>query len=1254
MIFEVFYFCQKMSLQLYQTVNFYLTDDDLKYIKETVNEGEIPRDYKFIRDLIKNNGGDLKNIWTREHVMDFFKGLREKKELEQATQEEYEKEWKDDYEWDIDEYKSGNTVHSQIVPTENRKQQLINDWRHQISVYKKTDRQKQIAKLERELEQKRRELTKLRQEEKEWQEEYAKEWKDLTWDEPVFGNTVNSKISPMDKLMTELYRNPFGTKIAFNEFTTKEHEELGRRLRDWYHSQIESKRELEDRIFVEFWLLNGSHIMRPLFRCDEQLNKMFEGDYTFSVDNMDDNISSDQTVPIYISMFTSMTFHLKEKPAKGYFRDDHESGFFPYRLREEFKEFAPILEPYQIYYRMNQSAKSKTEALENCFIHVCKQCGVDNETAYNIAKFTDDRRYIDVKVLTHITEKFPQVCFKVRKIDNRGKIQIMNEKNKHMYGTQKEDSIVVEICEFQKHFFKFDTNVPVNLFYIKNFAKVNEYGDKKGWTFEDKCKASKFRANGVPRTDISKCKCDSFRLITTLMDAGAFEPIKACDEDFKSLEINMRYLDQKYDDIIAKPEVDRDVKIIADEKGPRKKTYLNSNIFYADFETCKRSNDKGGFYAFEFMLCVQSMNGSRKETFVGSDCGEQMCKYLPNHSLVYFHNLGFDGRLLMKCGVSNMIRKGSKIMSMTVTYNDKQIELRDSYSMLSQPLATFPSAFPKAFAGTNIHKELFPYDYYTYERVYTNGKSIGNIKEAIEIAHWNEQQAETFLHNLEITGSKLSDDTFDMIKYCEFYCQQDVNVLRIGFNAFHDAALDDPINLNVFEFLTAASLAGEYMDRNVFKPNGNIYKISGNLQKFIQKCVYGGRCMTRDNKCWHVMDKLDDFDACSLYPSAMARLFTVEGVPEYYDFSKEIENVYSKDNLPWIIQHAFDEDQTEPTAEKYISQFFIHIAIKKVGIDRHFPLIVKRANGKQTNCNECVEMYVDMITLQDLIKYQQIEFTIIEGYIMKGKRDHRIRKAITSLFEKRAEFKRTGNPVQQIIKLIMNSAYGKTIQKPIKSTVTYANEEKMNWLFWHKYNSIIESTQIPNTNIWYIEKMRREDSQFNNAIFGVSVLSMSKRIMNEVMCLAEDLNIKIYYQDTDSMHIEHDKLHILAEEFKKIYGRELIGENKIGCFHNDFDELKDAYCVEHISCGKKIYCDVLANDKGESALHYRMKGAPQRSIQIAANENYDGDIVKLYSDMNKGQEITIDLLKGGCIFKMDKYGNIEYNKGMFRKIKATC
>lgn len=34
------------------------------------------------------------------------------------------------------------------------------------------------------------------------------------------------------------------------------------------------------------------------------------------------------------------------------------------------------------------------------------------------------------------------------------------------------------------------------------------------------------------------------------------------------------------------------------------------------------------------------------------------------------------------------------------------------------------------------------------------------------------------------------------------------------------------------------------------------------------------------------------------------------------------------------------------------------------------------------------------------------------------------------------------------------------------------------------------------------------------------ILDQSKRLMNEVCCLAEDLGIDIYYTDTDSMHIE--------------------------------------------------------------------------------------------------------------------------------------
>lgn len=60
--------------------------------------------------------------------------------------------------------------------------------------------------------------------------------------------------------------------------------------------------------------------------------------------------------------------------------------------------------------------------------------------------------------------------------------------------------------------------------------------------------------------------------------------------------------------------------------------------------------------------------------------------------------------------------------------------------------------------------------------------------------------------------------------------------------------------------------------------------------------------------------------------------------------------------------------------------------------------------------------------------------------------------------------------------------------------------------------------------------------------------------MNEVVCLAYDLNIPIYYQDTDSMHIKKDPLIKLSYSFRELYKCELIG-SYIGQYHSDFDLL---------------------------------------------------------------------------------------------------
>ena len=137
------------------------------------------------------------------------------------------------------------------------------------------------------------------------------------------------------------------------------------------------------------------------------------------------------------------------------------------------------------------------------------------------------------------------------------------------------------------------------------------------------------------------------------------------------------------------------------------------------------------------------------------------------------------------------------------------------------------------------------------------------------------------------------------------------------------------------------------------------------------------------------------------------------------------------------------------------------------------------------------------------------------------------------------------------------------------------------------------------------------------------------------------------------MHIEHDKLNQLSDSFKEKYGRELIGENIMGRFHNDFDELKEAYCVSHISLGKKMYYDALTNVNGEKAEHYRMKGIPNDVIKKKAKSHFGGKIKTLYEYIYEGGNITFDLAAAKVVFQMEKTGEILHRNRFTRNVKST-
>ena len=226
----------------------------------------------------------------------------------------------------------------------------------------------------------------------------------------------------------------------------------------------------------------------------------------------------------------------------------------------------------------------------------------------------------------------------------------------------------------------------------------------------------------------------------------------------------------------------------------------------------------------------------------------------------------------------------------------------------------------------------------------------------------------------------------------------------------------------------------------------------------------------------------------------------------------------------------------------------------------------------------------------------------------------------------------------------MNSSYGKTLQKAIADEIKFKSSTEIDNFIDKHYNRIVHYEELFGGNEDYKRyKVKMEkgiNEHFNNCHCGVEVLAMSKRIMNEVMCLAEENGLDIYYQDTDSMHIKQENISILAKKYNELYGRELIGKG-MGQFHTDFDSniLKgDIHSVECIFLGKKCYIDKLVGDEeGVYDYHIRMKGVPNGSIKYKAKVE-NRTLMDIYKSLYVGNPETFDLCCQG-----DKI-SFEYNK----------
>ena len=276
--------------------------------------------------------------------------------------------------------------------------------------------------------------------------------------------------------------------------------------------------------------------------------------------------------------------------------------------------------------------------------------------------------------------------------------------------------------------------------------------------------------------------------------------------------------------------------------------------------------------------------------------------------------------------------------------------------------------------------------------------------------------------------------------------------------------------------------------------------------------------------------------------------------------------------------------------------------------------------------------YCDKTTLEEVIKYHQIEFKIIRGYYYNEGRNMNLKPTIEHLFNTRLEAKKQKNPIEKIYKLIMNSCYGKCLLKPIDTEYKYISNSKYKEFMSNNYNWVKDADYCSESNTWRIKLIKAINEHFNLVHCGVEVLSTSKKIMNEVMCLAEDFDIDMYYTDTDSIHIDNSKINYLASEYKKIHNRDLIGKN-MGQFHTDFDSdiLKGEILAKRsIFLGKKCYIDELYGSESGDIVdyHIRLKGIPNASILDYCNNN-NITPYEVYEKLYNKEEVIFDLTCGG-------------------------
>lgn len=339
------------------------------------------------------------------------------------------------------------------------------------------------------------------------------------------------------------------------------------------------------------------------------------------------------------------------------------------------------------------------------------------------------------------------------------------------------------------------------------------------------------------------------------------------------------------------------------------------------------------------------------------------------------------------------------------------------------------------------------------------------------------------------------------------YMKQDVDTLSNVFIALEK--LYNKLGTSLTCHLGLPGVAWDLLQKTSFSI-ANIHRPKDpGLTQFIKEACYGGRVVAYKryfNSEDHNGDYLIALDGNSLYPSAMAigsfpygQIFLV-----LKDNDPELEKSSSKFSCSMMLE--LFKNRKNGRIEG-IPHFILEIVWKFPNIPQALVPYREEGTGLIYPSNGVYRgIYCDADIEEGLLDgYEVLE--IIGGIYWLESTPH-FKEAVSYLYNERNRLKKEGNNFEYVLKIVLNSAYGKTLEG-ISESYTFKEND-----YEPQYNEQAEELENGQSEIRikFLNDIVRKPTYL-----GVYVLAYARKIMNGYIRRVGMENI--YYTDTDSIYI---------------------------------------------------------------------------------------------------------------------------------------